>query len=131
MTHPDIWPHVSEESSPSPQEYQPPILGPQHWVRSEDGGALFMAHPLTGVMWQMHIAVLPEFRDRTTKYLHEFFQHIRENTQASGLIGFIAEDNPSCLRAARATGFKVSGCAPKALRRSGRLLDMTIVTLEL
>lgn len=131
MTHDAIWPFVSDDGSPAPDEWEPPLGEHTHWMRSDDGMALFFTHPRTRWMWELHIAVLPQARDKTTGYVREFAAYMRENTQASCLIGFIAEDNAPCLRAARAGGFKVTGVAPKSVRRSGRHFDMTIVTLEL
>lgn len=131
MTDLAIWPWVSNDGSPAPADWEPPLGEHAHWIRSDDGFALFLAHPQTHWMWELHIAVLPEARDKTTGYVREVAAYLRENTQATCLIGFIAEDNAPCLRAARAGGFKVTGVAPKSVRRSGKVLDMTIVTLEL
>lgn len=130
MADAGIWPLVCDDGA-SPEDWQPAGGEHVHWVRSEDGGALFLTYPLNRTLWEVHIAVLPDFRDRTTGYIRDFAQYARENTQAACLLGFIPADNAPCLRAARAAGFKVTGSAPHSWRRLGRLIDMTIVTLEL
>jgi len=62
MTHPRIWPHISDDGSPAASDYRAPEGEHIWYVLARDAGellGLWVFHPQNAVCWEVHTCVLP------------------------------------------------------------------------
>ena len=130
FTHPAIYPHVSDDYAPPPEVWEPPIEGAAY-LRPEEGGACFMVHPHNRVMWEVHSAVLPEFRGKSKEYAEGVVRWVAQNTPCKCFTTLVPEGNAPALALAKSVGLKPVGVFPRSFMKGGRLLDQTILAMEL
>ena len=131
FTHPKVYPYISDDSSPPAESFEPVIRPDVHYIRPEDGGACFMYHPHSSVMWEVHSAVLPEFRSRSHEFASGSVRWMAENTKAKCLITHVPAGNDAAMRLALSVGFLLVGIVPKSYLKSGVLLDQALLSMEL
>jgi RimJ/RimL family protein N-acetyltransferase len=129
LKHPAIWPWAMDDGLDR-ETWCAPINSVNHWLRPQEGGALFLTYAQDPLVWEAHSAVLPEHRAKTVEFYKWAFDYVRHNTPCKCLIGKIAEGNYRAKRAAEAAGMKFIGTLPKACQRRG-LRDVAIYALEI
>lgn len=95
-----------------------------HWLVDE--GAAFLVYPSSGVLWEMHAAVVPEHRDKTRRYVEQVFDYLREHTPCRHVIAVITETNVPAIKRAQSVGMKQEGYFPDSRIEGGRLLGAVV-----
>lgn len=131
MTHPKVWPHVTDDTAGDPADFETPFLPSIHYIVPRFNGApmgVFVAHPHSAVLWEWHVAVLPEFWGSAGhKAGAEVIRWIFRETSARKLIGQPPVTNRAAYRYARRLGFADEGRITKCFLKGGCLVDQHIL----
>ena len=131
FTHPAIYPHVCDDYAPKAEAWEPVLSEDVIYLRPEEGGACFMVHPHNRVMWEVHSAVLPEFRNKSKEYAAGVVRWVAQHTPCRCFTTLVPEGNVPALGLAKSVGFKPVGVFPQSFMKGGRLIDQTILAMEL
>lgn len=136
MTHPQIWPHISDDCSPTAEEFQP-IMHRHFWyilARHEDTDTLlglWLFTPQNGVCWEVHTCLLPVawgmLGQSAARALPAW---IWENTPCRRIITNVPAGNPLALQFAQRAGMKVYGVNEGSYLKHGVLRDQTCLGLS-
>ena len=130
LTHPSIWPHIGDDSTEKPDDFEP-RMGPDVYrlVGYDEAGigALFDFYPYTGLMFEGHVATLPHWRGRKALEAGRLaLDWIWRNTERRKVMTMIAGDLPAARWYVGRLGFKKVGVLTGAIQRNGAVLDMHI-----
>lgn len=100
LTHPTIWPHISEGVDVDPEEYDPPIDDSDHCIRVE--GGLFIFHPYEDG-WKIHANMVERGKAALRGYA-QAEQYAIDNG-VKRLYAVIPEINPNVKAFAEKVGF--------------------------
>ena len=128
---PDIWRHVSDDFSGSAENWQPQFVDGAVWLMPEQNDACFLLHKHRETIWEVHAAVLPEARERSVEYGKQVIEWMRANTKCACILSYVPRGNFAALALDRALGFCRVGTLPKCLSCDGRLVEQTLMALEL
>ena len=131
FTHPSIYPHVTEDGDPPASEWEPTVNEQTIYLRPEEGGACFLFHPHTRIVWEVHSAVLPDYRGKSLDYVKACAEWLRQNTTCKCLLTRIPKGNVAAFGLARAVGMNKTGTIPKSFLKRGLLLDQSLLTMEI
>jgi RimJ/RimL family protein N-acetyltransferase len=131
FTHPSIYPFVSEDHDPPADKWEPVVNEHAIYLRPEEGGACFLFHPHTRIVWEVHSAVLPEYREHSLEYVTACAEWLRQNTPCKCLLTRIPKGNVRARRLAEAVGMRLQGILPNSFLKDGRLIDQAILTMEI
>ena len=132
LCHPDIYPRISQDGSPSRESYK---------VHMPDS-ALFLAgyeDSLVGVMifdalspylYDCHIHVLPDQRGHALNFAQSSFEYLWNNTRACKVTAQIALIYPDVIKFAQKCGFRCEGINAKSYVKHGQLHDQAYMGLE-
>lgn len=126
VTHPSIWPHVSDDSV-RVDEYHPTIDG-LIWLKVFDDNLLgiYMIQRHNFINYEIHTCMLPSAWGKKAKQASKLvLDWIFSNTECMKLITHVPEDNPLALRYAKNAGLMVEGNNRKSIMKNGKLLDQT------
>ena len=140
MTHPRIFPHISDDYSPAMSEYRPVESG-QIWyviVRDiyPDAGpeeilGLWMFVPQNGVCWEVHTCLLPaawgERGQRAARMLPDW---IWENTHCQRIVTNVPTPNRLALHFALKAGMKIFGVNRESYLKHGVLCDQVMLGIS-
>ena len=131
FTHPAIYPHVCDDFNADPGAWEPVITGDVVYLRPEDGGACFLFHPHSRVLWEVHSAVLPEYRNHSLEYVKACAAWLQANTTCKCLMTLVPEGNYRARRLAEAVGMRLTGTLPNSFLKGGALVDQALLTMEI
>ena len=131
FTHPAIYPHICDDFTTDSETWEPVIADEICYLRPEEGGACFMFHPHTRVLWEVHSAVLPENRDRSLEYVKSCAAWLRVNTTCKCLMTLVPGGNFRARRLAEAVGMRLTGILPSSFLKGGALVDQALLTMEI
>ena len=129
ITHPRIWPWVSDDMTPSKQEYRPLMGHPAVLYAGvfENGEymGLWQFTMKNAVTWEVHTCLLPACWGKKAvaacRAVAEWFW--QQQPGARRIVTCVPVDNPLALKLATSSGMKSWGRNPGAYLRRGRLLD--------
>jgi len=124
VTHPSIWPNVSDDSIES-EDYSPTIEG-LIWLKVFDDNLLgiYMIQRHNFINYEIHTCMLPNSWGEKAKQASRLvLDWIFANTECIKLVTHVPEDNPLALRYAKKAGLIVEGNNRKSIMKKGRLLD--------
>ncbi len=137
ITHPRVYPHVTEDSAPEPEAFSvsEAVKHPNvHFLTAYDQDellGLFMVHQHNGVMYEVHTCLLPNaWGERATKAGKALISWVFENTSCEKLITLVPEGNTLALRFAKRCGLRLEGLITKSYRKGGRLLNQSLLGVE-
>lgn len=137
ITHPRVYPHVSDDSSPDPEKFyvSEAVKHPNvYFLLAYDGNellGLFMVHQHNGVMYEVHTCLLPNaWGEKATEAGKKLIRWVFENTPCEKLITFVPEGNTLALRFAKRCGLRLEGLVTKSYRKGGRLLNQSLLGVE-
>src|SRR5579859_528465 len=125
VTHPYIWPGVSDDFSPEPEKWQP--MDPEVWTYltvSEAGEllGLWALVPLSTICWEVHTCLLPKAYGSTAIAAAESgVQWVFSRTACKRIVTNVPAYNRLALRFAKACGFTEYGFNPDSYQKEGRL----------
>ena len=133
LTEPAIWEAISGDFTGSIEEYSPEsanylyIMG---YDKLEPIG-LFIIHKTDLNLFQCHVQVIPEHRDR---YAVEFgsgaVKWVWDNTELNKLIALIPEIYPNVHKFAEVQGFKQEGYITNSYKKNGKMYSQWLMTID-
>lgn len=140
ITHPKLWPHLSDDLSGPASQYQP-VQHPNIWyVMPWDHASgdeppellgLWMFVPQTSICWEVHTALLPIAwgpRGQTAAVLLPNW--IWANTQCRRIITNVPTRNRLALHFALKAGMRIYGCNRESYLKNGVLCDQLCLGLS-
>lgn len=134
ITHPAIYPHVSDDFSPSAEEYKPIESEFVWYVKVKDDGEIlgvWIFVPENAICWKIHTCLLPTaWGARAAKAAKMMAQWIWKNTQCVRIITDVPETNRLALMFALKSGMTRYGMNPKSYMKDGKLLDQVVLGIS-
>jgi RimJ/RimL family protein N-acetyltransferase len=140
LTHERIWPHISDDYSPPPSEYQPiestavwyimvrdiyPDAGPEEVL------GLWMFVPQNSVCWEVHTALLPTaWGDRGQRAARMLPDWIWENTHCRRIVTNVPTTNRLALHFAVKAGMTIYAVNPASYLKHGTLCDQVCLGIS-
>ena len=138
ITHPRLWPHLSDDFSPPAGEYRPQehpaiwyvIVHDEH-ERGEDLLGLWMFVPLNGVCWEVHTALLPvAWGEKGHIAALMLPSWIWEHTHCRRIVTNVPGSNRLALHFAYKAGMKVFGHNEASFLKGGVLYDQVMLGIS-
>lgn len=134
ITHPDIWRHVTDDSAPSAECYQPPDPTLVHYLIVRDGDeilGLFMLHALNSVCWEIHTCLLPwAWGSRAMEAGCLVSEWVFEHTGCRRIVTNVPVYNRLALAYAKRAGLVEYGCNPASFLKDGKLHDQILLGIS-
>jgi RimJ/RimL family protein N-acetyltransferase len=134
MTHPKLYPHISDDGSPPREEYRPPESEAVWYVIVRDADevlGLFMLVPQNAVCWEFHVALLPcAWGSRSRQAALEFWNWVWEHTPCRRIVSNVPLPNRLALRFGLDAGMKLYGINRESFLKNGILYDQTCLGLS-
>jgi RimJ/RimL family protein N-acetyltransferase len=134
MTHPRIYPWVTEDGSPAPENFKLDGLSNHPGIYfltplSEDGkvAGVFMVHRNTVSIFECHTCILPEFWGQSLEAAKLMFRWVFDNTPCQKLVTLVPVNNRLALRLAKRAGMEEEGCIRESYMKNGVLIDQIIL----
>lgn len=102
LTHPTIWPHISQGVDVEPEKYDPPIDDETHFLKVD--GGLFILHPYKDGM-KIHANMIERGKAALKAYAQ--VEEYAKELGVKVLYAVIPEINPNVTAFAKGVGFKV------------------------
>jgi RimJ/RimL family protein N-acetyltransferase len=134
VTHPKVYPHVSDDFSPSPGFWEP-IESEQVWyVTVRDGCellGLWAFIPENHICWKVHTCLLPiAYGQRAARAAKEMARWVWENTPCLRLITDVPAYNLLAHRFAERAGMVEFGVNPASYQKNGVLYDQIMLGMS-
>lgn len=131
VTHPSIYPYISDDYSPAASEYEPVITDGIYWLaclRGDDLCGLFMVHPWNGITYEIHTCLLPPFRgplarEATAAVLAWLFGQ----TPCQKVVTQVPATHRTAYRLATDSGLKDEGLNRRSFMKHGELIDQHLL----
>ena len=135
MTHPQIWPFISDDGSPAHQDYRPAegehIWYVLAWDHGEELLGLWMFHPQNAVCWEVHTCLLPcAWGERAYIAARALPEWIWQHTPCRRIVTNVPSSNRLALRFALRAGMSIYGCNKASYLKNGRLCDQLCLGLS-
>lgn len=131
MTHPDLWPWLSDDFYPAPENFLPIESEAIFHLMAFDGDeplGLYITHPINTLLWEVHHALLPKaWGPRALEIGRAFEAWMWLNTDALKLVGFTPACNKLALRYAKQLGMQEVARVAKCYQRRFELHDIVIL----
>lgn len=136
FTHPDVWPHITDDSSDGPEEFgviESPLV---HYLAPTLGdtrlGCLMLIQ-VNAATLELHTALLPDYRGHFTKAVFDALcDHLRATfPHITRLRTWVAACNRPAYVAAKRVGFDHVGTEPSAYRKGGAVHDLHLFGVTL
>ena len=135
LTHPLIWPWVTDDGAPDPEAFQPPEPGEHVWFilvwdEAELLG-LFLFHSQNTATWEVHTCLLPKaWGKRARKAAEEMLKWVWEETDWQRIVTNVPDNNRLALSYALKVGMTEYGLNPKSWLKNGELLDQHLLGIS-
>lgn len=134
ITHPRLWPHISDDFSPDPKDYEPPLNPHVFYIAAWDGLdflGLWILHPHNFICYEIHTCLLPKaWGQKALQAAREVAPWIFANTPARRLVTNVPRYNRLALRFAKEAGMKQFGVNEKSFQKKGQLHDQIMLGLS-
>ena len=130
VTHPEVYPYLSDDGSPSRDEWQPVINDAVYYVlaaRDSSPVGLWMFHPQNSVCYEGHSVVLPEMQGNGAEIAVMVQVWMFEHTPCQRIIGNAPMCNPRALYYAQKAGMQPFGVNVKSYLKDGVLYDQIVL----
>lgn len=134
MTHPRVWPYITDDGSPSIEEFQP-AAGPGVLyllcLEGEELLGLWMFVQVNSVSLDVHTCLLPGhgFR-RSREAARQAAEWIWANTSCQRIQTSVPERNRIAFKFAEAAGMLEYGRNPQSISQGGRLWDQILLGMS-
>lgn len=134
MTHPNIYPHITDDGCPPVEQFEP-VISPAIWyVEARDNDVLlglWAFVPQNAVCWEVHTCLLPHaWGDTAAIAAKELASWIWENTDCRRIVTTVPAYNRLAYRFARKAGMTEYGRNPKSFLKNGKLYDQLLLGLS-
>jgi len=133
ITNPSVYPHVSDDMSPAPEDFSPVIDDGIFYVTATRDGeykGLFMLHPINGVTLEVHTCLLPSARGAAYVYAKRLLSWVWENTAAMRVVTQVPANNRLARKLALAAGMTEYGLNPQSFMKDGMLYDIHLLGIS-
>jgi len=140
ITHPKLWPHLSDDLTPPASQFRPvesPLIWyvlPYYHRSSEEAPDLlgmWMFVPQTSICWEVHTALLPvawgPLGQMAARLLPGWMW---ANSQCRRIVTNVPSPNRLALRFAIKAGMKIYGCNRQSYLKNGVLCDQLCLGLS-
>ena len=125
LLHKEVFPYIGDDHTPD--DWRPVVSPAVVYLMPDCNRACFSFMPRTAVLWDAHVAVLPEAREHSVEFGAAASQWMFDNTPCRCIVAL--SYRPQTARLAERIGFKRIGTLPKSKLRGGVLLDQEIFAL--
>lgn len=132
LTHPKVYPWLTDDFAPPPEQFQPLTLDCIWYVTVYDDNqllGLWMLTPQTGVCCEVHTALL-KAGERGREAAKLMARWIWANTPFRRIITNVPSYNRLALRFAEAAGMKRFGLNAQSFQKHGALYDQILLGLS-
>lgn len=134
VTHPKVYPFISDDFSASRDQWEP-IKDESIWyvvVRDgEEALGLWAFIPENAICWKVHTCLLPAaWGAKARKAAEELAPWLWANTPCLRVITDVPEDNRLAFHFALVVGMKEFGVNPKSYMKHGRLHDQIMLGIS-
>lgn len=136
IRHPKIYPHVSQDFSPAPEKFDcAPMIAAEGIlflapVFDSGPGGVFMVHPHTHIVHEVHTCILPEYWGRSAEAGAGLIRWVFEHTPCLKLITHVPVNNRLAYKLARTVGMVDEGRLTRSYLKNGVLLDQIILAIS-
>ena len=134
ITHPRIYPWVTDDASPAREDYRPIESDAVIYLLVYDAAELlgmFLFTPQSGVCVEVHTCLLPHaWGSRATAAAAAARAWIWAHTPAARIVTSVPADNRLALRFAVRSGMLEYGRNPASIRKNGRLEDLILLGIS-
>ena len=132
VTHPRIWPWISDDLSCKPEEWQP-LKNEVFYLKVSDQEGLlgiWCLRSCTSTCWEVHTCLLPRAYGNSIAASKAAIRWVFVNTPCTRLITAVPSDNRLALRLARRAGMLEFGCNPKSFVKRGEFLSQYMLGIS-
>lgn len=132
ITHPKVYKHCIDDSSPPPEEFEPFVVEQLFNLIAyeEKAAGAFMFVPVNLITYEMHLAMLPEFWGRGREALHLAIDWMFTHTPCRKIIGGVPAFNRLTVRLLEAVGFEDEGICSKSFQKNGIIYDRLMLGIS-
>jgi len=133
LTHPAIYPHISDDYSPSIKEFtaKPLLEAPMCYVLAYKDYGIVLSTPINGTLFDTHITMLPEHRGKeAVEASDEFKKYLFNETTCEKIMAIIPDIFPNVMNFVERIGFELEGILTKSIKKNGKLIDQFVFGLE-
>ncbi len=130
ITHPKLWPHLSDDFSPPPEDFEPIQAQGIVYLLVLDGEQVlgcFILHPHSAIIWEVHTCLLPEAWGRSEEATKGGTEWVWSNLNCIRLITNVPTINKLALRLAKHSGMQEFGCNPDSFAKGGKVYSMSML----
>lgn len=134
MTHPQIWPHISDDGTAPVEEWRPADPTAVLYMVARDGEevlGLWMLLPQNSITWEIHTCLLPNaWGPRARQAAKMMAEWIWANTPCRRLVTTVPEPNQLAKRFAVRAGMQEYGRNPASFLKNGVLHDQVLLGIS-
>lgn len=133
MTHPKIYPHVSDDGSPAPEDYEPPLSDVMYFLAAYYAGqflGVFLFHPHNHVCYEVHTCLLPDAWGMAEVCGKAAVAWMFANTPCQRVITNVPANNRLALRLSKAVGLEQFGLNERSFLKEGVLRDQIMLGIS-
>ena len=125
LTHPAIYECISEDGTPSREDFIPPMIGAAYVVGivGAEPIGIVMFHPINVITWECHVQVLPEYREDHADEFAEKAVGWAWDMGVQKLVAQIPFLYPNVRDFGLRHGFQVEGINRRSYLKKGQLHD--------
>ncbi|HZQ53327.1 MAG TPA: GNAT family protein [Bryobacteraceae bacterium] len=134
VTHAAIYPHISDDASPSAEDWQPIDHPSIEYVVVRDGGevlGLWLCVRKNSATLEVHTCLLPRaWGERAKQAAREMAAWIFAHTDVERISTEVPDYNRLALHFAKRAGMTEYGRNPRSYRKNGKLYDTILLGLS-
>ena len=134
IRHPRIWPSVSDDGCPPPEEFTPQFSESVIYLGMFDADefhGFFMLHRHNAICWEVHTCLLPSAWGRlSTFFAAECIDWIFSETDCRRLITNVPVGNVLAKRLAMSVGMTEFGLNPRSFLKNGEAIDQIMLGIS-
>ena len=134
IANPKIYAHVSDDGSPSREDFIPADHPAIVYLGAYEGTeylGLWMLCPANSICWDVHTCLLPSsWGALATQATKAAIEWVFENTDCRRLITSVPSTNRLALKLAEHSGMTRYGVNPSSFLKNGKLLDQILLGIS-